>query len=77
MPSSALERPKRAGILGGTGTGIPLPNPALPKLNANRGTNLLAIRLAHWKQRASALSNRGEMRVVQLPHHPSPGLIRQ
>ena len=41
------------------------PHRALPKLNANRGTNLLAIVLSYCKQRATILSNRGEMRVVQ------------
>ena len=39
------------------------PHPALPKLNANRNTNLLAIALTHWKQRATTLSNRGKIQL--------------
>ena len=46
------------------------PHPVLPKLIANRGTNLLAIALTHCKQRPTTLSNRGEMRVVELTLAP-------
>jgi hypothetical protein len=42
-----------------------LPHLALPKLNANRGTKLLAIALTRWKQRATTLSNRGKIHFVK------------
>ena len=60
-----------------TGTGIPRPHPAVPKLNANRGTNLLAIVLTHWKQRPTTLSNRHKIQFTNAPFlRQIPGLIR-
>ncbi len=43
----------------------PRPHPALPKLNANRNTNLLAIALTRWKQRVTTLSNRHKIQFVK------------
>ena len=43
----------------------PQPHPTLPKLNANRHTNLLAIVLTRWKQRATTLSNRHKIQLVK------------
>jgi hypothetical protein len=60
-----------------TGTGIPPSHPALPKLNANRHTNLLAIALTRWKQRLTTLSNRHKIHFANGPFlQPTPGLIR-
>jgi hypothetical protein len=50
-----------------TGTGISRPHPALSKLIANRNTNLLAMVLTRWKQRAATLSNRHKIHFVHGP----------
>jgi hypothetical protein len=62
----------RANMAGRLGeTSIPWPHPGLPKLNANRHTNLLAIALTRCKQRPTTLSNRHK---IQFAYRPIPGV---